>query len=51
LQSILEEQYFLAKRAGITFSESTMMPDFERQMILAMLKRDCKKEAERFNQR
>lgn len=49
IQSILEEQYFLAKKAGISFSESTMMPDFERKMILAMLKRDMQKEFDSYN--
>lgn len=49
IQGILEEQYYLAKKAGISFSESTAMPDFERKMVLAMLKRDIKKEIESYN--
>jgi hypothetical protein len=42
----LREQYHLARKAGIGFHESTMMPDFERDACVNMLIKDLKEEAE-----
>jgi len=44
LESIVKEQYFLARKANISFLDSNMMPDFERQMAVGMLSKDLKDE-------
>lgn len=44
LDSLLHEQYFLARNANISFQDSNNMPDFERQMVLGMLSKDLKEE-------
>lgn len=49
ISSILEEQYFLARRANIAYSDSNAMPDFERTMLVGMLARDLKKEQEAYD--
>lgn len=46
LEGIIGEQYHLAKLAGISLSESTEMPDFERETYLDLLAADLKREAE-----
>ena len=49
VESIVLEQYFLARRANISFMDSNMMPDFERVMVVGMLNKDLKEEAEAYN--
>ena len=46
LESILNEQYFLAKGANISIYDSNLMPDFERSMFVGMLTKDIKEEME-----
>ena len=50
LPSIVEEQYFLARRANIAFSDSNGIPEFERIMLVGMLTRDLKKEEEAYKE-
>lgn len=45
LENILEEQFQLARKAGISIIESNNMADFEREVCLNMLIRDLKTEA------
>jgi len=45
LENIIEEQYQLARKAGISITESNDMADFERDAYLNLLIRDLKKEA------
>jgi len=45
LQNIIEEQYYLARKAGISLTESSQLPDFEREAYINLLKRDIKNEA------
>jgi hypothetical protein len=49
LDSLIKEQYFLARKANIGFAESQMMADFERVMIIGMLSKDLKEEADIYN--
>jgi hypothetical protein len=49
LESILQEQYFLARGANISIQDSNNMPEFERKMIVGMLSKDLKEEAEAYN--
>jgi hypothetical protein len=42
----VEEQYYLSRKAGISITESSYLPDFEREAYVNMLKRDLKEEAE-----
>lgn len=49
LDSILKEQYFLARNANISMLDSNLMPDFERKMLVGMLSKDLKEEAEAYN--
>jgi len=44
----LKEQYFLARGANITISDSNAMPEFERKMIVGMLSKDMKEESEAY---
>lgn len=46
LDNIIEEQYILARRCSIGYTDSNEMPDFERKMIFGKLARDLKEEAE-----
>lgn len=46
---MIQEQYFLARGANISTSDSNIMPDFERKMIVGMLSKDLKEEAEAYN--
>jgi hypothetical protein len=46
LNGITEEQFYLAKLAGISMIDSNNIPDFERVMLVGMLMRDLKKERE-----
>lgn len=46
LESITEEQFQLARKAGISIMESTMLPEFEREAYVNMLIKDLKKEVE-----
>lgn len=49
LDSILKEQYFLARNANISMLDSNVMPEFERKMLVGMLSKDLKEEAEAYN--
>lgn len=46
LESITEEQFQLARKAGISILESTMLPEFEREAYVNLLIKDLKKEVE-----
>lgn len=46
LESITEEQFQLARKAGISILESTMLPEFEREAYVNMLIKDLKREVE-----
>lgn len=48
IDNILEEQYILAKKSHISFSDTEYMPDFERQIVFGKLARDLKAEAEEY---
>lgn len=50
IESIVEEQYFLARKANIGYNDSNKMPDFERTMTVGMLIRDLKKEEEAYEE-
>ena len=49
LDSIIKEQYFLARKANIAFSDSQQMADFERIMTVGMLSKDLKEEADMYD--
>jgi hypothetical protein len=49
LESILNEQYFLARGANISIQDSNKMPDFERKMFVGMLSKDIKEEQAAYN--
>ena len=44
IDSLVKEQYFLARRANIAFSDSNNMADFERVMLVGMTSKDLKEE-------
>ena len=44
LDSLIQEQFFLARRANINFAESQEMADFERVILVGMLSKDLKEE-------
>lgn len=46
LQTITEEQYYLASRAHISIEESNLLPDFEREALLNLVIRDMKTKAD-----
>ena len=46
IQSITEEQYYLASRAHISISESNELPDFEREAFINMVIKDIKRQEE-----
>lgn len=46
MNNIVREQYHLAKKAGISISESSHMPDFEREAYVNMLIKELKEEHE-----
>jgi hypothetical protein len=48
LDSLIKEQYFLARRANIAFSDSQEMADFERVMLVGMVSKDLKEEADMY---
>jgi hypothetical protein len=49
LDSIIGEQYFLARRANISFSDSQNLADFERVILVGMTSKDLKEEADMYN--
>lgn len=49
MDSIIKEQYFLARKANISFGESQEMADFERVTLVGMLAKDLKEEADTYN--
>ena len=42
LNGIIEEQYYLAKKCGISYHESENMADFERFVLVSLLMKDLK---------
>ena len=44
----MREQYYLAKLANIPLSDSNLIPDWERVMMLSFLMSDIKKEQESY---
>jgi hypothetical protein len=44
LQNILEQQYVLAKKCGISITESNMMANFEMEIYVQMLMNDIQRE-------
>lgn len=42
LQTITEEQYFLASKANIGIEESNLLPEFEKEALLNLVIRDLK---------
>ena len=42
LQTILEEQFYLASKAGISIFDSNSIPDFEREMFIGYLMKSIK---------
>jgi len=46
LENIVREQFHLARQANISLTESTMLPDFERDAYVNMLAKALKEEAE-----
>ena len=46
LANITEEQFQLARKAGIIILESTMLPEIEREAYVNMLIKDLKSEVE-----
>ena len=46
LQSITEDQYYLASRANLPISESNELADFEREALLNLVIKDIKNKTE-----
>jgi len=46
LQSITEDQYYLASRAHISIAESNELADFEREAFIGMVIRDIRNQTE-----
>jgi len=46
LKNIIEEQYYLSKKANISITDSTLMPDWEREIYSILLLADIKEETE-----
>lgn len=42
LPTILEEQFYLASKAGISITDSNNIPDFEREIFVGHLMKDIK---------
>ena len=49
MDSLIKEQYFLARKANIAFSDSQNMADFERVMLVGMTAKDLKEEADMYD--
>jgi len=45
----LREQYYLAKHANIPLSDSNLIPEWERMMLMSYLASDMKKEKEAYD--
>ena len=45
-KSLLEQQYILSKKCGISISESSQMADFEREIYVSLLMKVIKEEME-----
>jgi hypothetical protein len=48
-ETIVEEQFYLARHGGISLYESSVMPEFEREAFINLLVKDLKKEKESYN--
>jgi hypothetical protein len=46
IQSVTEEQFYLASRAHISIEESNNMADFEREAFMGLVIRDIKNQTE-----
>lgn len=46
--NILEEQYWLSRRAHITITESDNMAEFERDFFVRLLQKDIEKETKEY---
>ena len=46
IQSVTEEQFYLASRAHISIEESNNMADFEREAFMGLVIKDIKNQAE-----
>jgi hypothetical protein len=51
LQSIIEEQYILARKINISLDVSNMLPDFERTIYVNLLMRELEEEERRLNKK
>ena len=49
LQLILDHQYYLAKNANISLSDSNRLPEFEREFFISNLKKDLTKQTNLFS--
>lgn len=49
MQTITEQQHYLAKKCGISLSESGELPDFEREVHYSILAKDVKQEINELN--
>lgn len=43
-KSLIEQQYILSKKCGISILESSMMADFEREIYVSLLMKDTQEE-------
>ncbi len=44
MQSIMENQYYLARKANISISDSNNIPEFELMSLIGLLMKDLKQE-------
>ena len=51
LDGVIEEQYVLAKHCNVPVTDTNIIPDFERKMIMGKLLRDVRKEQEELKKR
>lgn len=49
MEVITEQQHYLAKRCGISLTESGELPDFEREIHYSILVKDIKQEINELN--
>ena len=49
IETIIREQYYLAKLANIPISDSNQIPDWERVMMLSFLMKDIKTEKDGYD--
>jgi len=49
MESILQEQYLLARKCHISPNESNLMPDFERQIFISLIIKEIEEEKKSMN--